>query len=115
MNPTAAAAAELVRNADGSAQNAGKYATVPKPSKVKTQTSIMLECGRTNHAASAIAAVKCGKAKCQRRSRVRAEVQPRSSMPIRPAPKTMHPKQITCSTVHPGNRSVNLREQNPNA
>src|SRR5439155_18852532 len=31
MKPTAAAAAELVRNEDGSAQNDGRYATVPKP------------------------------------------------------------------------------------
>src|ERR1700682_2522516 len=57
MKPTAAAAAELVRNDDGSAQNDGKYATVPKPSSVNTVTSSRFECGIKNHAINASAAV----------------------------------------------------------
>src|SRR5438045_7224023 len=73
MKPTAAAAAELVRNADGNAQNAGRYDTVPKPMSVKTKISIAFECGRKNHVASPTAAVNCGAAKCQRRSRLRSE------------------------------------------
>ena len=57
MNPTAAAAAELVRNAEGNAQNEGKYATVPKPIRLKTTMSSTFECGMKNHAPSASAAV----------------------------------------------------------
>ena len=82
MNPTAAAAAEALRNADGSAQNDGRYETVPKPISVNTTMSSAFECGRKNHALSASAAVNCGMAKCQRRSRVRSEFQPSSSIPI---------------------------------
>jgi hypothetical protein len=57
MKPTAAAAAELVRNDDGSAQKDGKYAIVPKPSTVNTARSSTFECGIKNHALSASAAV----------------------------------------------------------
>ena len=39
MNPTAAAAAELVRNDEGSAQNDGRYATVPNPISVSPTMS----------------------------------------------------------------------------
>jgi hypothetical protein len=45
MKPTAAAAAELVRNEDGSAQNDGRYATVPKPISVNTTISSELTNG----------------------------------------------------------------------
>src|SRR5437660_923777 len=71
MNPTAAAAAELVRNAEGNAQNDGRYAVVPNPISVNTTMSNAFECGARNHALSASAAVNCGMAKCQRRSRAR--------------------------------------------
>src|SRR6202049_3313764 len=50
MNPTAAAAAELARNALGSAQNDGRYAVVPNPISVNTTTSSAIECGARNHA-----------------------------------------------------------------
>ena len=53
MKPTAAAAAELVRNEDGSAQNDGRYATVPKPMSVNTTMSSAIECGAKNHALNA--------------------------------------------------------------
>src|SRR6266436_7415126 len=39
MKPIAAAAAELVRNAEGKAQNEGRYATVPNPTSVNTTMS----------------------------------------------------------------------------
>ncbi len=39
MKPTAAAAAELVKNALGSAQNDGRYAMVPNATNVKTITN----------------------------------------------------------------------------
>src|SRR5947209_7265011 len=68
MNPTAAAAAERVRNAEGNAQNDGRYATVPKPTSANTTIRSAFECGVRNHAISASAAVNCGMAKCQRRS-----------------------------------------------
>src|SRR5580704_6214519 len=64
MNPTAAAAAELARNAEGRAQNDGRYATVPNPISVNTKMSSAFECGARNHALSASAAVNCGMAKC---------------------------------------------------
>ena len=57
MNPTAAAAAELVRNAEGKAQKDGRYATVPKPTSEKTAMSSTFECGMKNQTASASAAV----------------------------------------------------------
>src|SRR6202040_1583586 len=57
MNPTAAAAAELVRNAEGNAQNDGKYATVPKPTSVNTAISTTFEWGTKNHTPRASAAV----------------------------------------------------------
>src|SRR5262245_53337197 len=85
MNPTAAAAAELVRNAEGKTQNDGRYATVPKPMTVNTVTRSALECGRKNQLASATAAVSWGMAKCHRRSPVRSEFQPKRSIPINPA------------------------------
>src|SRR5438105_7551307 len=66
MNPTAAAAAELVRNAEGSAQNEGRYATVPNPTSVNTTMSNAFECEKSNQTLSASAAVNCGIAKCQR-------------------------------------------------
>ena len=56
MNPTAAAAAELVRKAEGNAQNDGRYATVPNPTNVNTTMSNAFECGRSNQALSASAA-----------------------------------------------------------
>src|SRR5262249_52907473 len=50
MNPTAAAAAALVRNSEGKVKNAGKYAIVPHPIMLHNATSSALECGRTNQA-----------------------------------------------------------------
>src|SRR5436190_21649922 len=64
MNPTAAAAAELDRNAEGNAQNDGKYAMVPNTTTVNTITSTMFECGKTNQEPKATAAVSWGIAKC---------------------------------------------------
>ena len=87
IKPTAAAAAELVKNALGSAQNDGRYAMVPNATNVKTVTNSTALCGRKNQAPSAIALVNCGIAKCQRRSRVRSEFQPNNSIPTRPEPK----------------------------
>src|SRR5207237_10036230 len=84
MKPIAAAAAELVRNADGSAQNAGKYETVPKPISVNTPMSNALECGKTNHIVRPSAAVDCGTSQCQRRSRLRSELQPSTRLPRSP-------------------------------
>src|ERR1017187_5581815 len=85
MKPTAVAAAEFARNEVGRAQNDGRYAVVPNPISVNTTMSGAFECGARNHALSASAAVNCGMAKCQRRSRVRSEFQPSRSIPIRPA------------------------------
>src|SRR6267143_3656131 len=93
MNPTAAAAAELVRNPEGNAQNDGRYAVVPNPISVNTTMSNAFECGAKNHALSATAAVNCGMAKCQRRSRVRSEFQPSTSIPMRPATNGIAPIQ----------------------
>ena len=93
MKPTAAAAAELVRSEEGSAQNDGRYAVVPKPMSENTTTSTTFECGRKNQAASAAAPVSCGTAKCQRRSRVRSEFQPSNSIPMRPATNGIAPTQ----------------------
>src|SRR5215472_14706373 len=102
MKPTAAAAAELVRNEDGSAQKDGRYATVPKPISVNTTISTLIECGARNHAPNASAAVNCGTAKCQRRSRVRSEFQPSSSIPMRPATNGIAPTQpMRCTSVQP--------------
>src|SRR5438105_15166291 len=81
IKPTAAAAAELVRNADGSAQNAGKYETVHNPVSVNTLMSNALECGKANHNVRPSAALNCGTAKCQRRTRVRSELQPSTNLP----------------------------------
>ena len=57
MKPTAAAAAELVRNAEGNAQNDGRYATVQKPTSVNTAIRSTFECGMKNHTPNASAAV----------------------------------------------------------
>src|SRR3954471_20599586 len=104
MNPTAAAAADLVRNADGKDQNDGREAIVPNAIRLNTTTSNAFECGRINQVPSATAAVNCGIAKCHRRSPVRSELQPNTSIPIRPAPNTTTPIQLTWRTVHPLNR-----------
>src|SRR3954466_1406077 len=63
INPTAAAAAELLRNAEGNAQNEGRYATVPNPASVNTVMSSAFECGTKNQTPKASAAVNCGMAK----------------------------------------------------
>src|ERR1043166_3538901 len=115
MNPIAAAAAELVRNAEGNAQNEGRYAVVPNPIKVNTRTSHAFECGTTNHAPSAKAAINWGRAKCQRRSCVRSEFQPRTSIPTKPAPKINDPIQLTCRTLHPVKRWSKVGSQNQKA
>src|SRR5438874_8750845 len=99
MKPTAAAAAELVRNEDGSAQNDGRYAIVPKTTSENTTTSSAFEDGRKNHALSASADVNCGMAKCQRRSRVRSEFQPSKSIPNSPAINGIEPTQLTRTTL----------------
>src|ERR1051325_2172387 len=101
IKPTAVAAAALLRNADGNAQNAGKYETVPKPISVKTKISIAFECGRKNQAASPRAAVNCGAAKCQRRSRLRSEVAPSTNIPINPAINGIAPIQPKGESLHP--------------
>src|SRR5437588_12680462 len=115
MNPTAAAAAELVRNALGSAQNDGRYATVPKPSSVNMVMSIRFECGRKNHAINATAAMSWGSAKCQRRSPVRSELEPSSNIPISPAPKIGTANQVTFKTLQLVNRWSMVGSQNQNA
>src|SRR4051812_4643315 len=115
MNPTAAAAAERVRKAEGSAQKDGREATVPKPRTVKIETSSVFECGRKNHAPSASAAVSCGIAKCQRRSPIRSELQPSHSIPMRPAPKISGPNQLTFTTLQPVKRCSMVGSQNQNA
>src|ERR1043166_12562 len=115
MKPTAAAAAELVRNAEGSAQNEGRYATVPKPSSVKSVTRTAFVCGRKNHATSASAAINCGIAKCQRRSPLRSELQPNNSIPTSPEPKISKANQLTRRTVQPVNRCSIVGSQNQKA
>src|SRR5205809_716541 len=112
MKPTAAAAAELVRNADGNAQNAGRYDTVPKPISVNTKINTAFECGRKNHAASPSAAVNCGTAKCQRRSRLRSELQPSTSIPRSPAMNGIAPIQPTCTSLQPVMRLSSVGIQN---
>src|SRR5207237_9253670 len=84
MKPTAAAPAELVRNAEGNAQNDGRYATVPNPTSVSATMSSAFECGARSHALNATAAVNCGMAKCQRRWEVRSGLQPRKNIPEDP-------------------------------
>src|SRR5205823_12298397 len=113
MKPTAAAAAELVRNADGNAQNAGRYETVPKPMSVNTRINSAFECGKKNHAASPSAAVNCGAAKCHRRSRVRSEFHPSNNIPINPAMNGIAPIQPTRRSLHPVMRlrSVGIQNQ----
>src|ERR1700724_3595685 len=116
MNPTAAAAAELVKNALGSAQNDGRYAMVPNATNVKTMTKITALCGRKNQAPSAIALVNWGIAKCQRRSRVRSELHPSASIPISPAINGIAPTQpIRWISVQPVNRWSIVGNQNQNA
>src|SRR6202045_3237816 len=101
IKPTAAAAAELVKNALGSAQNDGRYAMVPNATNVKTMTKSTALCVRQNQAPSAIALVNCGIAKCQRRSRVRSELHPSASIPINPAINGIGPPQpIRCTFVN---------------
>src|SRR5438045_889090 len=100
MKPTAAAAAELVRNADGNAQNAGRYDTVPKPMSVNTKMRSAFECGKRNHAASPSAAVNCGTAKCHRRSRMRSEFHPSTNIPINPAINGIAPTQPMRTSLH---------------
>src|SRR6266403_3121548 len=112
MKPTAAAAAELVTKADGSAQNAGRYETVPKPMSVNTKIRIAFECGRKNHAARPSAAVNWGAAKCQRRSRVRSEVAPSTNIPINPAINGIAPIQPMLESLHPVMRLSNVGIQN---
>src|SRR5437588_5376326 len=112
MKPTAAAAAELVRNADGNAQNAGRYDTVPKPMSVNTTMSSALECGRTNQIARPSAAVNCGTAKCQRRSRLRSDVHPSTNIPINPAINGIAPIQPICVSLQPVMRLSNVGIQN---
>src|ERR1051326_7587581 len=91
MNPTAAAAAELDKNAEGNAQNAGRYAIVPNTTRVKTVISSAFECGTTTHSPGARAAVIGGIAKSQRRSPNRSELLPSSRIPINPATNGMEP------------------------
>ena len=104
MNPTAAAAAELDRNAEGNAQNAGRYEIVPNTTKVNIVTSSAFDCGRTNHRPSARAAVNCGIAKCQRRSPERSELHQSNSIPTKPAVNGIEPIQPTRSILQPVNR-----------
>src|ERR1700720_2139223 len=116
INPTAAAAAELVKNALGSAQNDGRYAMVPNATNVKTVTNSTVLCDRKNQAPSATALVNCGIAKCQRRSRVRSELHPSTSMPISPAMNGIAPTQpIRWTSVQPVNRCSIVGNQNQNA
>ena len=116
IKPIAAAAAELVRNALGNAQNDGRYAIVPNATKVKTTINNTALCGRKNQAPSAIALVNCGIAKCQRRSRVRSELHPSASMPISPAMNGIAPTQpIRWTSVQPVNRCSMVGNQNQNA
>src|SRR4051812_6491874 len=104
MNPMAAAAAALFRNAEGNAQKAGRYAQVPAATIAKTKMRSALECGNTNQAPSATAAANCGIAKCQRRSLVRSEFQPTNSIATKAAPKMSAPNQLTRETLHAVNR-----------
>src|SRR5207248_2895886 len=116
MNPTAAAAAELVSSELGRAQNDGKYAVVPNPTRLNTIKSNAFECGKKNHAPNANAAVNCGIAKCHRRSCVRSELQPTSSIPIRPGTKGMaaiHP--MRWMSVQPERRWSICGNQSQNA
>src|SRR5262245_15011793 len=115
MNPTAAAAAELDKNAEGSAQNAGRYAIVPNTPKVNIVTSSAFDCGKTNHRPSARAAVNCGIAKCQRRSPKRSELHPSNSIPTKPAMNGMEPIHPTRSTLQPVNRWSIVGIQNQTA
>src|SRR6266436_4728762 len=116
MNPTAAAAAELARNALGSAQNDGRYAMVPNATNVKTVTNSTALCGSKNQMPRAIALVNWGIAKCQRRSRNRSELHPSTSMLISPAMNGMEPTQpIRCTSVQPVNRCSIVGNQNQNA
>src|SRR4051812_48439307 len=115
MKPTAAAAADRVRNADGSAQKAGKYATVPKPSSVKIAINAASECGKKNHAVRASAATNCGITKCQRRSPVRSELQPNHNIPARPAPKISAQNQLTRKMPQPEKRCSIVGSKNQKA
>src|SRR4030095_2642678 len=116
MNPTAAAAAEALKNAEGTAQNAGKEATVPNPTSVNSATSNRFECGNASNAINATAAVNCGAAKCQRRSRVRSELQPSANIPTSPPINGIAPIHPICATsVHPVSRCSIVGIQNPNA
>src|SRR5438445_780424 len=113
MKPTAAAPAELVRNAEGNAQNDGRYATVPNPTSVNAMMSSAFECGARNHALNATAAVNCGMAKCQRRSRVRSEFQPRNNIPMSPATNGIAPTQPMRTQDHAGKRPTkNISDRN---
>src|SRR5438445_4637318 len=112
IKPTAAAAAELVRNVNGSDNNAGKYETDPNPISVNTLYSNTLECGKANHIVRPSAAVNCGTAKCQRRSRLRSELQPITSMPSSPAMNGIAPIQPTCTSLHPVMRLSSVGIQN---
>src|SRR5580700_10070749 len=112
MKPTAAAAAEAERNALGSAQNDERKAMVPKAISENTIKSNTFECGKRTHAPSPSAAVNCGTAKCQRRSRVRSEFQPSNSIPIKPMVNGIAPIQATCSTLQSVNRCSIVGIQN---
>src|SRR5690349_14588980 len=112
MKPTAAAAADLVRNAEGNAQNAGKYDTVPNPISVNARMSSVFERGKINHRLKPSAAVSWGTAKCQRRSRVRSEFHPTTSMPINPAMNGIAPISATHSVLHPVSRFRIVGSQN---
>src|SRR6476646_1037287 len=115
MKPTAAAAAERVRNAEGRAQNAGRYATVPNPSSAKTPTRSAFECGTKNHAQSVTAAVNCGITKCQRRSPVRSELEPNHNIPTSAATTINDPNQLTRRTLQPVKRWSIVGSQNQKA
>src|ERR1700738_307380 len=116
MNPTAAAAAALVRNSEGSVKKAGKYATVPVPIMAHNTTSRPFECGSKNHAPSAAAAASCGTAKCHRRSPKQSDLHPATSNPTVAAANGIAPTQpIKCTSVQPVSRCRIVGNQNQNA
>src|ERR1700719_957679 len=73
--PTAAAAADSLRISVGIAQKDARNAWMTH-SLAKSVTNIGVEDGRVSRPSNAIAAMNCGTAECQRRSRVLSECHP---------------------------------------
>src|SRR5438093_13383596 len=84
MSPIEAAAADSLKNAVGSAQKLGRYASAPAATKQKLKTASTVFSPAATLSPSAVPATSIGTAVCQRRSRVRSDDQPTRSIATSP-------------------------------